>query len=373
MNAVVIAPSFEVEKGGVAAYAIELAHRLPGGIAGSKFFALHPAANRPSGMPPAALQTVERDAANLNATLRAADAQQVLLHYSGFGYAADACPAWLLDGLGRWKQDGVGRTLHIFFHELATEEPWWRRTAWSQPRQRQVIRGLARLADRVATSCPYFVQRLRETYGVEGGRMIMAPIPPTLATAPVERRSRGTEARRDGLCALVFGLPGTRAWTLRSHRALLRNLSATGALTRLVLAGHAAAPDEANAVRTAALEIVAKPDLDAEALRLVANGCDFGLVWNWASILGKSTVFANLCALGVPAVIGRKGTGETTGFGVVPAALACDGSRAEVDRAARELGDPARRAELRANALRLAREDLSWEVVAARLGAHFVS
>lgn len=142
-------------------------------------------------------------------------------------------------------------------------------------------------------------------------------------------------------------------------------------MTRLILAGDQARADEADDLRRAGVEVVARPNLDETQLAVVAAEADFGLVWNWPPILTKSTVFANLCTLGLPAVIGVKGRDRHTGLPLEPAAVVCDGGAADIEEAIRALADPERRAELRRNGLRLAQTTLDWSAVAAKLRDHF--
>lgn len=369
MKTAVIVPGIEVERGGIAAYAVELARRWPGGLAETVFVTPAVSGEIPSDVERGSARASGRDAERLAAELHAADAGAALLHYSGYGYAPDACPQWLLDGLARWKQARPAAALQVFFHELATEEPWWRRTAWSQPRQRRIIGGIARLAERVATSCPHFVAGLRVSFGIDAARLAMVPVPPTLATAP--GAPPPVKGRTRDLTALVFGLAGTRQRTLREHGALLRRLVTEGIVARLVVAGQGATAAEARNLRHGTLTVAARPDLEAEEFMALAREADFGLTWNWAPILTKSTVFANLCALGLPAIVGERAGSQDTGLPIEPAMLACNGRADNVRRIAAAIAEPATRATLQANARRLAETVLGWPSVATTLARHF--
>jgi hypothetical protein len=152
----------------------------------------------------------------------------------------------------------------------------------------------------------------------------------------------------------------------------LRKMAQTGALARVILAGHNAAAHEADSLGVPSLQVEAKPDLGVEELEDIARQADFGLIWNWASILTKSTVFANLCAFGLPTIIGQKGSDTRTGLTIEFAALGCDGSGESIARTAAAIADPSTRTKLQTNALRLAETTLSWPSVAEALSRHFV-
>lgn len=355
-----ILPDLDATRGGVAAYALGLAARQTEGIAATHFVALR----CPPTPPAPAATVVEPDGEALARTLARVGASRVLLHFSGYGFAPDACPQWLLDGLRRWRASQPHGRLVIYFHELITEEPWWTRTHWTQPRQKRIVDGLAALADGVATSCPYFAARLATRHGVDASRIVLAPVPPTLAEEGAAVAAPARSA--DGLSVLVFGLRGTRQRALREHARLLQQLLRQGRLSRLMLAGDGAHADEARALAAPAVRITAHPGLDPTGLRALAADADCGLVWNWAPILTKSTVFANLCALGVPAVISGRG-GHDAGFEGEPAMIVGDNDRDEIDRAIRLLTDATQLDAVRARARGLADSHLSWSRTVTRI------
>lgn len=355
-----IAPDLDPTRGGVAAYALGLAARQTGGVAATHFVVLR----SPATAPAPATTVIAPDGDALSRTLELLGTSRVLLHFSGYGFAPDACPRWLLDGLQRWRIAQPAGRLVSYFHELTTEEPWWTRTHWTQPRQKRIVDGLATLADAVVTSCPYFADRLVTRHGVAAGKVTLAPVPPTLAeTAPAVASHSRSDA---GLAVLVFGLRGTRQRALAEHARLLRRWGETGRLARLMLAGDDARADEARSFAHPSVRITAHPSLDAAALHALAAEADCGLVWNWASILTKSTVFANLCALGVPAVISGR-AGRDAGLPVAAAMIVGGTTRAEIDAAIDALSDPSRRAPLRTRAGELARDYLSWSRTVAQI------
>lgn len=365
----VIVPDFDPARGGVAAFAFGLAERWAHRGKGAAFLAPVFSGNVPVGAVAERFQKIECDENALRRALNARGGDEVVLHYVGYGYAPNGCPHWLLSGLSAWRREDSRRRLNIYFHELATEEPWWTRTHWTESRQRQIIRGLTQLADRVATSCPYFAARLRERFGVRSEQLVCVPVPSTLAKPQVPLLR---EPKRDGLTALIFGLAPTRQRTWSYHRRLLCQLAVTGKLARIIIAGDKASAQELRGLGALRLEILARPNLDAEQFAAVATA-DFGLVWNRPSTLTKSTVFANLCALGVPTVIANGEKNEDAGLPISPVAIVAGTDRIGIELAAAKIVDPALRAELRSNASQLTRTCLSWDMVAERLANHFQS
>lgn len=359
-------PSLDPVRDGVAGFGIELARRSKRD--GVETIFLAPAAGPAieTDVGGAAAHAIPGSPTSWLAALGDWGADRVLLHYVGFGYAADACPEWLRAALAAWKRASAEHRLHIFFHELATEEPWWKRTHWTQPRQRRIIGDLVRLADRVATNCRYFQLQLTETFGAKAERLIVTPSPANLVTDGAENTDR-VDTRSEGLTALVFGLPETRRRALAAHRRLLKHMIKTGKLTRLLLAGHGARREEAAGFNGAAVET--KVDVTPLEFAEVARQADFGLVWNWASILTKSGVFANLCARGVPSIIARVAGDARSELPWKPMIECDDGG--DVVATASAMADPAMRATLRKNAQELSARVLGWDVVASQLDRHF--
>jgi hypothetical protein len=356
---VTILPDLETARGGVAAFGLALARRFGDGRARAPFIVLRP--------PPAALEVpVLATAPRADALCRALEqsgATHALLHFSGYGYAPDACPEWLPAGLARWRQ-APGRRVSVYFHELMTDEPWWTRTYWTQRRQKRIVDQLALGADSIATNCGQFAAQLAQRHGAGPGRVVVAPVPPTLVDGvPATGRLPADDAR---LTALVFGLRGTRARTLAMHRRLLEALAREGGLERVVVAGADAQADELRGASWRHVRVDARPGLDSAALAALGAEVDFGLVWNWPAILTKSTVFANLCALGVPTVAVRRGEANAQ----LPVLLSNDG-REDVMCVGAELRQPARRAAWRAAALAAARTQLSWDRAVRTLETHF--
>ena len=71
----------------------------------------------------------------------------LVLHYSGYGYAANGVPRELIRQLGQWRQADPQRRLLVVFHELFARQPPWRKGFWWAPLQRRALRRLIRCCD----------------------------------------------------------------------------------------------------------------------------------------------------------------------------------------------------------------------------------
>ena len=133
----------------------------------------------------------------------------VLLHYANYGYQPRGCPAWLVDGLARWRPRHRGR-LVTMFHEIAATGPPWRSSFWLSPRQRRLAAALARLSEGLTTSLE--IHRRMLLSWVPDREVAVLPVFSTVGepSAPPPLAAR---ARR----LVVFGGPGTRA---RAYREL---------------------------------------------------------------------------------------------------------------------------------------------------------
>jgi len=69
----------------------------------------------------------------------------VILHYSGYGYARRGAPLWLLRRLREARPHM--RAFGVFFHELYADGPPWGSAFWLSPLQRHIAAELATLAD----------------------------------------------------------------------------------------------------------------------------------------------------------------------------------------------------------------------------------
>ncbi|MEB3201089.1 MAG: glycosyltransferase, partial [Synechococcaceae cyanobacterium] len=89
------------------------------------------------------------------------DTGTLLVHYSGYGYAANGAPARLVEQLLGWRRQRPGRRLLLHVHELYARQPPWRKGFWWAGRQRRVLLRLAQGADGLITNLERHARWLR--------------------------------------------------------------------------------------------------------------------------------------------------------------------------------------------------------------------
>ena len=89
----------------------------------------------------------------LNACLSLGQSQPgaVLVHVSGYGYAADGAPTLLAEALAKLKMDGQFR-IAAYFHELFATGMPWRSAFWHSRRQREAMRKIAEECNLLVTN-----------------------------------------------------------------------------------------------------------------------------------------------------------------------------------------------------------------------------
>ncbi len=135
-----ITPAYPPDISGVGDYAALLSRSF--GASGHDLDTVVPGSAERTGK---RVVAVDREAEPLARTL--AEADNVLLHFSGYGYARRGLCHWLVDGLARWKAGGKDRRLVTMFHEVYATGPIWRSSFWTAGPQRRIARDLARLSD----------------------------------------------------------------------------------------------------------------------------------------------------------------------------------------------------------------------------------
>ena len=103
---------------------------------------------------------IPRTSNDLFRGLRDLEAETVLLHYSGYGYAPRGAPFWLVESLERWKKFRAHHRLIVMFHETWASGLPWQSSFWLSPLQRRCVARIARLADAVVTNTSYYRSRL---------------------------------------------------------------------------------------------------------------------------------------------------------------------------------------------------------------------
>ncbi len=75
------------------------------------------------------------------------DCQNVILHYSGYGYANRGLCFSLIKSLEKWKQDKKKRRLITIFHEIYAKGPFYRMSFWTSIFQKYLAKKLFKLSN----------------------------------------------------------------------------------------------------------------------------------------------------------------------------------------------------------------------------------
>jgi hypothetical protein len=298
----------------------------------------------------------ERSSGALVSRIGDFECDQILLHFSGYGYDKRGVPNWLAQGL-----EAIGRTdipVSVFFHELWASSPPWRTPFYFSFAQRSVIRRLHLLAMASFVSAPC-MKRLLERYGRSA---IVSPVPSNIPAL-----GRRNVLRTGPLTAIVFGQEHTRERSVRAQRPLLRSLNSRGRLARLKLVGKDARADSADfkiAARAIPIDrIETICDKSAGEIAEELANSDLFLSFYPLDFLTKSGTIMAAFACGCPVVLPPQEGREQ--FIPNPPVILCDGSE---DAVKREL-DPRRLEATAANALNWYNDHADWNRLTERIAA----
>jgi hypothetical protein len=211
------------------------------------------------------------------------DVETVLLHYASYGYQRRGCPAWLAEGLTRWR----GRLVTVF-HEVWASGPPWRSSFWLLPAQRRLAARLARRSEALATTLEIYAGLLRPW---TGGKTVA--ILPVFSTVGEPAEVPGFAGRAPRL--VVFGGAGVRSRTWgRFLPELARAVEALAIEEVLDVGPSIPVPAELAGVPVRPLGVL--PVGEVSGLLL---GAAAGFLAYPPDFLPKSTIFAAYCAHGV--------------------------------------------------------------------------
>lgn len=228
----------------------------------------------------------------------------LLVHLSGYGYAANGAPADLAESLAEVSAAGRFR-IAVFFHELYAPALPWRSALWHSSRQKQVLRRIARTCDLLVTNTQpslEWLERVRD-------RRSVAPIQllPVFSHAG-EPMELVAFASREPVMA-VFGLGGTRQRAYREMSGLGTALQDLGVEEIWDIGPEIEVPGEFRGVPIRRLGV-----LPAEQVGQRLSRARFGFLPLISAWLTKSGVFAAYCAHGAIPVLGRRLSGQFAGL-----------------------------------------------------------
>ncbi len=84
---------------------------------------------------------------NLNSLLENTSSKEVILHFSGYGYASRGLCFNLIRSLEKWKQISKSRKLITIFHEIYATGPIYRMSYWTSLPQKYLAKKLLKLSN----------------------------------------------------------------------------------------------------------------------------------------------------------------------------------------------------------------------------------
>jgi hypothetical protein len=238
--------------------------------------------------------------------LRDLEAETVLLHYSGYGYAPRGAPFGLVARLERWKELRTHHRLIVMFHETWASGLPWQSSFWLSPMQHWCVARVARLADAVVTNTSYYRARLE---------LLLRPGTP-IQVQPIFSNIGEPDAvpafdERESVCVL-FGRGSTRRRTNERFRRYFDELRMLG-IERLIEIG---VEPEITAGLEWPFPVANLGPRTTSEISAIMMRVKYGLFDCPVHVAGKSGVLAALAAHGiVPIHPEGKGTFEGLEFG----------------------------------------------------------
>lgn len=221
--------------------------------------------------------------------------KQVILHFSGYGYAPRGLCFWLVRLLRELKRAGRITRLIVFFHEVSAFGPPWASAFYTAFLQKQVASSLCRLADELLTNCARHADMLKI---IAGERATTIPVFSNVGELPSTERQTterqnvviafGTFRSRNGSVALAARMPAGRP-PLREY--------GIGGASMLTAHGGTYCGEK-----------------DKAALSSILSQATYGLVSHGPSEAAKSGVFAAYAAHGCIPILGKRLGGERDGL-----------------------------------------------------------
>jgi hypothetical protein len=228
----------------------------------------------------------------------------LLVHYSGYGYAADGAPVSLAEAVQQVRRSGQFR-IGVYFHEVSATGMPWTSAFWHTHRQRQVARRVADECDLVATNLSRHADLLEHKSAGSADNPIhrlpvFSNVGESVEIAPVS-------ARRPAMA--VFGLPGTRQKSYKRLSRLGEMLERLGIEEVLDIGSECGAPSSLNGIPVRRVGVLAAGELGS-----LLSQSMYGFVPHSSFVLAKSGIFAGLCAHGTIPVLAESFTQEEDGL-----------------------------------------------------------
>jgi hypothetical protein len=220
-------------------------------------------------------------------TCRERGATSILVHLSGYGYAASGIPRGLAKAFSSIQSSGRFRSA-VYFHELFASGWPWQKAFWYSRGQRLAIRQIAESCDLALTSIELFARWLKSgpKLRCEGVRIhpVFSTIGESAKPLPLAQRSQSL---------IVFGLAGSRQKTYRhllQTESTLRHLQ----IEKILDIGPGFVPPEnVHGIPVQRLGLIPSQQVAEQ----IAHA-RFGFVPHEPRCIAKSSIFAAYCAYG---------------------------------------------------------------------------
>ena len=155
-NVIQISPTYPPNTGGVGYYAVSLAKCLIAKGIKSKFLMPDHSEQRANNQELFGSKTSE-----LSILLEKHNAKEIILHFSGYGYATRGLCFDLIKQIKKWKDKHKERRLVTIFHEVYAEEaPIYKSAFWTELPQKYIAKNLLKLSDCAVTTSKYAQSQL---------------------------------------------------------------------------------------------------------------------------------------------------------------------------------------------------------------------
>jgi hypothetical protein len=204
-----------------------------------------------------------------------------LLHYGPYGYSREGKPGEFVDAM---EELSKSLRMLIFFHEMSSSGPPWKRAFWTRGEQVRSLEKLLKIADAAFTSNRKYYERL-ERMNAAHRPLVQIPIfsnigePQKLAT--LEKRTRQL---------VIFGPIATRIRLYRDRRQELEKIVRLLRVTKIVDVGPGASA--VIPVVLAGVELRSMGFMEEQALSDLLADSVAGILGYWPDVWEKSGVMA---------------------------------------------------------------------------------
>jgi hypothetical protein len=221
----------------------------------------------------------------------------VVLHYSGYGYDRNSCPAWIVKTLR--ERPNFVRQVITFFHELYATSPPWQRAFWYSFRQRRIAVGVARLSDFLLTNREQSARWLEKVTGCPIGSATTLAVPSNVGE-PTEVPKINLRPRR----AVTFGGADCKRFALLDEAPQVSRLLRQMGISELIDIGSDC-PVDAQSFNRSGISVQQLGYRNASEVSDNLLQCRVGFLDYPLAVVAKSGVFAAFAAHGVVPILRR--------------------------------------------------------------------